>query len=145
MVNLAGNFFGKFYSGQILTAIPGNSRSNLTCHCSAETEASFEVFAGDYLCIAGAGIRPRRRAKLSCRLSRTGNGNHGRWHIPDLRRKRIYGLPSGRCRDNRVRKSYPAKKGSFPPKPHFCAAVDESCLFCYIMPVRTEYIRCVAH
>lgn len=53
MVNLAGNFFGKFYSGQILTAIPGNSRSNLACHCSAETEASFEVFAGDYLCIAG--------------------------------------------------------------------------------------------
>ena len=110
MVNLAGNFFGKFYSGQILTAIPGNSRSNLTCHCSAETEASFEVFAGDYLCIAGAGIRPRGRAKLSCRLSRAGNGNHGRWHIPDLRRKRIYGLPSGQCRDNRVRKSYPAKK-----------------------------------
>ena len=53
MVNLAGNFFGKFYSGQILTAIPGNSRSNLTCHCSAETEASFEVFAGDYLCSQG--------------------------------------------------------------------------------------------
>lgn len=43
MVNLAGNFFGKFYSGQILTAIPGNSRSNLACHCSAETEASFET------------------------------------------------------------------------------------------------------
>ena len=30
MVNLAGNFFGKFYSGQILTAIPGNSRSPAT-------------------------------------------------------------------------------------------------------------------
>ena len=59
---IEGNFFGKFYSGQILTAIPGNSRSNLACHCSAETEASFEVFAGDYLCIAGAGIRPRGRA-----------------------------------------------------------------------------------
>ena len=62
------------------------------------------------LLLSGAGIRPRGRAKLSCRLSRTGNRNHSCWHIPDLRRKRIYGLPSGRCRDNRVRKSYPAKK-----------------------------------